>query len=142
MGCDIHLHIEFKHSGRWHHYGHPSIRRDYWLFEQMAGVRGYDQNAISSPKGIPNDCTELTSLYYENQKCDAHSESWLDVKEIDTLRKRLKDHPHKSWPETELEYGILHTHLPEEPFSKINGDECDEDDFPIEDIRFIFWFDN
>ena len=39
MGCDIHLHAEIKVNGKWEHYAHPHIRRDYRLFAKMASVR-------------------------------------------------------------------------------------------------------
>ena len=28
MGCDIQLHIEVKHEGKWEHFGHPPIYRN------------------------------------------------------------------------------------------------------------------
>ena len=148
MGCDIHLHIEVKIEGIWHHYAAPSISRNYYLFEKMAGVRGDENNAISPPKGIPNDATALTNIVYQNEECDAHSESWLGIDEIMKLEDWLKSISTKetdSYAKYDLEYGILRTYLGGDSFT--GWKRYPEDGSPlspatVEDVRFIFWFDN
>ena len=148
MGCDIHLHIEVKIDGIWHHYGAPSIDRNYRLFEKIAGVRGDITNAISPPKGFPVDATTLTNIVYQNEECDAHSVSWLGVEEIMKLEDWLKSIPRKesdSYAKYDLEHGILRMYLGGSSFT--GWKRYPEDGSPlspamVEDVRFIFWFDN
>ena len=132
MGCDIHLHIEVKIDGKWEHYGCPDIHRNYLLFGVLAGVRNEEVIPVSYPKGLPNDITKITKMhYYENWKHDAHSHSWLNRGEIIQLNNafqldELGDN---------LERDILKTHL----FGNGFADELPKG---IEDVRFVFWFDN
>jgi hypothetical protein len=133
MGCDIHLHIEVKIGDQWHHYGTPSIDRDYNLFEKMAGVRGAVDAAISPPKGLPKDCTFLTMLDHSKMAFDAHSASWLGVREIDALEE---------WHEgISLEYDVLHTYLFGNSFTGWKH-WPEKNSHCIQDVRFVFWFDN
>jgi len=63
MGCDIHLHVEFKVAGLWYHYSHPRVERDYRLFGKMAGVRDvYDEDTMVQPRGLPGNATFTTRL--------------------------------------------------------------------------------
>ena len=134
MGCDIHLHIEVKTENGWEHYASPNFRRSYSLFEKMAGVRGDIENAISSPKGFPNDASYITERSYKSEVSYAHSVSWLNVKEINELSEWIQSQPGDGLS-NDLEHGILHTYLEGNSF-------CG--DFPdwIKDVRFVFWFDN
>jgi hypothetical protein len=138
MGCDIHLHIEVKIGDQWHHYGTPSIGRDYNLFEKMAGVRGAVDAAISPPKGLPKDCTFLTWLDHKMMKVDAHSASWLGPEEIDALEEWREKSPQRS---IGLEYDVLHTYLFGNSFTGWKH-WPEENTRRIQDVRFVFWFDN
>lgn len=137
MGCDIHFHSEIKIGNEWHHYGHPSIQRNYALFGKMAGVRG-DSEPISQPKGLPDDCSLVTALNAHKWDADGHSHSWLNAKEIleleNWLSKQLRD---GSW-RLEMDYwGYL--------FGNSWGgftEYPDEREPFLNDIRFVFWFDN
>jgi len=63
MGCDIHVHVEYKADGKWYHYNHPNVGRNYELFAKMAGVR--DQGNIGpivQPRGLPDDVS-FTTLF-------------------------------------------------------------------------------
>lgn len=148
MGCDIHLHIEVKIEGIWHHYAAPSINRNYYLFEKMAGVRGDVNNAISPPKGFPNNATELTNIVYQNEECGSHSVSWLGIDEIMKLEDWLKSISTKEtdgYAKYDLEYDILRTYLGGDSFTGWKRDpEVGSPLSPamVEDVRFIFWFDN
>lgn len=137
MGCDIHLHIEIKLDGIWHHYGNPKIKRDYWLFEKMAGVRGKQENAIVAPKGLPDDVTPVTALSKARMGNDAHTPSWLNVKEIQTLvywlNQRTDIHGRM-----DLENDLLQTYLFSDAFVW-EGKVAVEG---VQDVRFVFWFDN
>ena len=142
MGCDIHMHIEVKVDGVWNYYGGPKVSRNYWLFANMAGVRNYwDIKPICEPKGLPDDATEITKIHYGIWDGDAHSTSWLGPAEVVELRKRLQAAKDIEWPENDLEYGILHAYLPENPISIAEGLDA-TDSFPAEDLRLVFWFDN
>ena len=143
MGCDIHLHTEVKIKGKWHHYSHPNVNRNYRLFARMAGVRNEGNNIqpIAEPRGIPDDATELTNFDYEHWLLDLHSPSWLNAKEISELEYWAHKnccHPESAWRFASEFCGYLFgntysgfTEVPDHhPYTM------------LEDIRFIFWFDN
>lgn len=146
MGCDIHLHIEVKINGKWEHWGAPSVQRWYELFEKMAGVRGDVRNAISPPKGLPEDMTTLTKLAATYDGKDAHSHSWLGTEEIMQLEDWLKKQARGEWI-NDLEHHILHSYLfgnsftghkryPEDSKYRLDAG------IDVQDVRFVFWFDN
>lgn len=140
MGCDIHLHQEVKINGVWHHYGHPDIDRDYPLFSKMAGVRpqpGIDP--ISPPRGLPDDVTVLTRL--DSDDWCGYSHSWLSAEEIATLFAYAAN---EIWQTA----GWFHTQFGElfdcnwGDFWRYQGQDHGELLRAIEDVRFVFWFDN
>jgi len=133
MGCDIHLHQEVKINGVWHHYREQRVVRNYELFAVMAGVRG-ESEPVAEPKGLPNDATALTMWDVARWNQDAHTFSWLDAEEIYQviIRHFIAD----VWAASEW-FGYLfgnswlgYTQYPED---RPEG---------LEDIRWIFWFDN
>lgn len=115
------------------------VRRNYWLFTIMAGVRaGRDTplNVISPPRGLPPDVTQQVWRYSQAMGADGHSHSWLSVKD-------LLEYPHWDGP------------LPEgwtaSPGEDTLRKACSEitNLFPEflklgnpEDLRLVFWFDN
>lgn len=144
MGCDIHVHTEIKVNGKWEHYGHPNTPRSYSLFALMAGVRNHDAiEPISPPKGMPEDASEITRLSYESYGSDGHSHSWLDSKEITVLEDRwiaMLELNNLSTIEFDLEWKY---------FGYLEGNSwAGFAKYPkerpkwIEDVRFVFWFDN
>jgi hypothetical protein len=145
MGCDIHLHIEIKISGEWHHYSAPAVRRDYELFEKMAGVRGERQNAIAFPRGLPNDATFLTTFDARHWNSDGHSHSWLSSEELILLEDWSEARNPKMNMDLDLECGILHCYLFGNSFAglhKYPNDNRRLREMGLEDVRFVFWFDN
>ncbi len=133
MGCDIHAHFEIKVDNEWLHYSAPRFERDYNLFEKMAGVRGLSENAISPPKGLPDDISKTVLLNCKWMGSDGHSHSWLNKKEI----RELYAFHAKDFISIWEQWGYLGG----------SGWECfDEykEDYPaeIQDIRLVFWFDN
>lgn len=134
MGCDIHLHTEVKIEGKWRHWGNPGIDRWYVLFEKMAGVRGDIENAIVAPKGLPEDITFETKFDYENYGGGMHSMSWLSVEEIDEVYKWYDKNKMKGMFIIELDLHI--------GFILGNGWNDIQEDNGIEDVRWVFWFDN
>ena len=135
MGCDIHAHAEIKINGRWEHYDQPEFDRDYALFEKMAGVRGNIANAIASPRGLPDDATSSTRFDSDNWDSDGHSHSWLSSKEIHELaeweEKRGAGTFKRKWDR--WLFGNNYSDFIKYPDSRAKG---------LEDVRFVFWFDN
>ena len=135
MGCDIHLHAEVKIAGKWEHYAMPDCRRDYALFERMAGVRGNVANAISAPRGIPKNATTVTKFDRKRWGSDGHSHSWLSAKEISGLRE-WDDKRGGGWDSKEWDQWLFGSYY--SSFVKYPDDRPDG----LQDVRFIFWFDN
>lgn len=141
MGCDIHLHAEIKLDGVWYCYSSPNIQRNYELFAKMAGVRGFGPE----PRGIPNDLSKVVQLSYDEWGSDAHSASWLSVDEIQKLehwleaeyQDRKKKYPDAPYYYPEMEWGYLFGN----GFGSFNEHRSS---YPkeIQDVRFVFWFDN
>lgn len=142
MGCDVHAVFEVKVDDKWEYYSSPRIQRNYNLFEKMAGVRGDVANAISPPRGLPDDISVITKIEANHYGVDGHSHSWLSREEF----KELYEYQKNSytlyggtdwWRVDEEQYGYF--------FS--NGFETFEpgaEGYPkeIQDLRLVFWFDN
>ena len=144
MGCDIHMHTEVKVNGQWYCYGSPSVDR-YLLFALMAGVRNnWDLKPISEPKGMPDDASIVVKLSRKAYGSDGHSDSYLTAAEISELADR--------WPEACKEHHGSYDHnddLEWNFFGYLDGNSWGgftkyPDDRPkwVEDVRFVFWFDN
>ena len=147
MGCDIHGFLEVKIDGTWHVYGNPKIARDYYLFAQLAGVRNYDNiTPISVPRGLPEDCSVVVQKESDRWADDGHSHSWVTMAELATVVGD-KERRQKSSLGTDCplyyggwdywEFGYL---CGNSPWNYVKYPE----DFPeyIQDVRFVFWFDN
>ena len=141
MGCDIHFHGEVKIDGKWHHYSAPNIPRSYQLFAKMADVRNYgDIVPICRPRGLPPDASVVTALEAKNYGRDGHSHSFLMADEVAELEQWAESHLLDSaerWKFHDRFWGYLFgntwsgfvTHPEERPQG-------------VEDVRFVFWFDN
>ena len=136
MGCDIHLHVEIMVKGEWLHYNHPHLGRDYALFGKMAGVRGWSE-PIAEPRGLPADATKTTRLDYQHYGTDAHTPSWLNMREIARLERWFtKENPDAYFEEN---WGYLFGN----GFAGfLTTDDPDAYPQELEDVRFVFWFDN
>jgi hypothetical protein len=111
MGCDIHIHteklIEINGKNKWvncdnwryNEYYNPKnsdgeqklnihpiyLGRNYELFSILAGVRSNDDDpskCISTPKGLPKNISKHTKAEAKRWEGDAHSHSYLTLKEI------------------------------------------------------------
>jgi len=148
MGCDIHLHSEVKRKGVWQHHSEAKIKRNYAFFTKIAGVRNDFEGqiqTISAPRGLPIDATELTLLHSEKYGTAGHSHSWLSANEISMLHKWIRyddqskdyfgEHPFK-WEHDNLPYfmGNLMSGFIDFPE--------DWETYGIEDVRYVFFFDN
>lgn len=139
MGCDIHLHTEVKLNGKWEHYNCANVPRNYELFGHMAGVRRDDIKPIAEPKGLPDDLSVITAMDAKHWGVDGHTHSWFDAKEIVELEdtySKIATAPYEPW-------------WPEKMWGYLFGNSWGgfakwPEDYPkeIEDVRFVFWFDN
>lgn len=166
MGCDIHMHVEYRHdtNDEWRcgdyfvllpestlekpEYSFVSIydHRNYDLFGVLAGVRGSaGNNQIDSPRGLPEDVTDFVREHYEYWGMDAHSCSYLTLRELIEFDKY-------DWDDSEEESHIL---IPLIDRIKQRADELNliydfywdgrfrgESMRKAENIRIVFWFDN
>lgn len=143
MGCDIHLHTEVKINGTWHHYSTPAVPRWYLLFARMANVRNYeDVEPIAEPRGLPQDATALTLFDAERWGPDGHSHSYLSAEEIAELVQWVKDKSEQFkfefapfWESNTFGFVFGNNWS---GFSKYPADRPEG----LEDVRFVFWFDN
>ena len=135
MGCDIHVYVEVKIEGSWYNYGTPYVSRNYTLFAKMADVRNYDSIIpIDTPRGLPTDISKVVEAARRKVGVDGHSDSWLSYDEFVELREWFKEQTgHDFWDENfDLFEMSLYTwrkyreYYPEQ----------------VEDVRFVFWFDN
>jgi hypothetical protein len=143
MGCDIHMHTENFHDGRWVRVaGGPYDWRDYDLFWLLGGItrRPSDIQPIGPGRGIPEDASpEVKADHYE-WSVDAHSASWLSLKELDRF---LEQHPEQRdesgfWSSLDGIRGCLvHEDCKAHPEL---GRTCL--DGRTEHVRIVFWFDN
>ncbi|MCL2223590.1 MAG: hypothetical protein FWB96_01335 [Defluviitaleaceae bacterium] len=135
MGIGINMHIEVKIKGSWEHYACPHIYRCPELFGLLAGVRNDDIAPICEPKGLPRDITVITQMDYADWEGDAHHASWLNHEEIECLVSRISEIQLQNAGRFEFEQDYLRTYLFGNGFagSLPTG---------VEDVRFVFWFDN
>jgi len=135
MGCDIHFHQEVKINGTWHHYRELSIERNYRLFALMAGVRNYGKvEPVAEAKGLPEDITFLTRYSYERWKDDYHHATWLDAEEIkEIIQKYFKENIWDAEDTFDYLFGNSWRGFTDYPSDQPEG---------LENIRWVFWFDN
>lgn len=137
MGCDIHLYVEIKSKGKWLLYNQPGVSRNYSLFAKMANVRnqGGAVTPISEPRGLPEDISEATKVCFDYDEPDAHSMSYLTLIEINRLEKWWKESNSLEKQSFNQVFGWL--------FGNGYDDLQDLTKPPrVEDVRFVFWFDN
>ena len=142
MGCDIHVHIEYKINGEWHHYAAPSVERWYDLFSIMAGVRG-QFDPIVPPRGVPHDATFFTKWEYEYCGTDAHNASYLIDDEIIQLEKWITKQSLQSDRFIDMEHTVFHTYIAGHSLTAfLKYDDAEYAPAGTESVRIVFWFDN
>lgn len=107
MGCDIHMHVEYRNPGQasWYcgdlFYTAPISQvynreqelelrcvpihyyRDYHLFATLADVRNDGTvKCIDGPRGLPADISGMVMSKYREWEDDAHSCSYLTLREL------------------------------------------------------------
>lgn len=131
MGCDIHCFYELgsrpydkcSQGVKYFYSFEFNVWRDYSLFGVFAGVRIDDIPGSYEPKGFPEDACEETKKAFDDWGLDAHTPSWLSLKELKEI----------DWDEKELE-GSRYFRDIIIPFLEYQSYSLD--------LRIVFWFDN
>ncbi len=162
MGCDIHSFTEVKNleTGRWEKscnfipsewhlekyegafHNKPFRTRDYSVFAFLADVRNYwGIDCIALPKGLPSDLSPDTKEFYEEWRSDAHTESYLTLRE-------LLDFDYQKVVKNKKGEDVTGPHLGPNTFRQFLGPSFIEDLELLsklgepENVRVVFWFDN
>lgn len=162
MGCDIHLFLErqvkpgvwamvFNYNGL-NTAGVSCIggqdldgylwfkvrNRNYHLFGEIAGVRG-DSSLGYEPKGLPPDVSPMVQYRADEWDGDGHSHSWLSAREFIKLyaesnrnQELLDDIARNDWSRSPAMWFSLDV---KDPHYDPKGED-------IDNLRFVFWFDN
>lgn len=153
MGCDIHCHVEYKHTHNKEYEDIDLYKRNiyldaidyefvkvdiyqgrcYLLFGILAGVRDHSVKPISEARGIPDDCCENTRKEYLQYEDDYHHPSWYTLSELKDAQKdynkdclqEFVDLIEKRFIDV-INYGWSKKLTPEEE----------------QNIRVVLWFDN
>jgi hypothetical protein len=98
--------------------------------------RGENEKAIAKPRGLPDDATETTRFACEEYGIDGHSHSWLSAAEIAELREWWEKQERSCRVEAKWDQWFFGNYY--SGFTKYPTDRPDG----VEDVRFVFWFDN
>lgn len=142
MGCDIHMVVEVKEWQTRPDGAETDDRewgvvmtetaaygdRNYNVFAALADVRNYDIpiKPICQPRGIPEDASADTKARHGRWGVDAHSASWLSLKEA--LEHDWASVPHSG--------GFA------EWVKSLNSGPTRIGYRDLTDVRLIFWFDS
>lgn len=150
MGCDIHLYSETCVQGAWVADKANTFRetinddnttevytemdksyrgRNYWLFGLLASDVRTDWPWSFAQRGMPDDASKEVAGLFKEWDCDAHSSSWLTVKE---LREKLAELLIQPENEARDLSGYLTVLLEGLPVTTSDPDTQ----------RIVFWFDN
>ena len=132
------MHVEQKVNGTWEHSSHPQTPRCYAVFAKMANVRNYGAvDPISQPRGLPSDISLPTRLDADQWDDDGHSYSYLTQSEIAELYEYVLENgtPTRFCGGFHDMFGYFYG----DDFSTHDKARCPQG---IEDVRFVFWFDN
>lgn len=140
MGCDIHPHVEVKIKGKWEHYSTLCVSRNYLLFAKMAGVRNYDIEAISPPRGLPEDVSVVTKFESDDYGVDGHTHSWLSATEAGEIQRWYEKHNPKPVHHPPLFGYLFGNHI--DSYVRFPEDGKRIRELGYEDARVVFWFDN
>ena len=106
----------------------------------MAGVRGDLENAIVAPRGLPQDLSVLTAHNVKRWESDCgHSYSWLNAVEVAALATWYEDGRFGQYGFFEMWLG---TYLFGHGFEVVANYPDIAAKEGVEDVRFVFWFDN
>jgi hypothetical protein len=120
MGCDIHIHVEYKRNiggvEKWlcgdyfkinPYNGYDEYEPDYNLvglcdnrnysrFAILANIRNYGNNPyIDEPRGLPDDVTAEVKEDSENWGIDGHSHSYFTLRELIDYQENIEPLKHR-----------------------------------------------
>ena len=137
IGADIHVHCEYRdRDGVWincdnfewnQEFGKYEFVSVYWyrnyvLFGTLAGVRDVSYGTISEPKGLPKDMSPKTKEFADEWEGDAHSYSYLTMREL----LKWRENKIRKWKKLKKKYKVTH-------------DEYDED-YILDDNNSLLMF--
>lgn len=163
MGCDIHLVLEKYDSNlcEWvglHNYdylynqaltrtigdyfSYKVRQRNYSLFAQLAGVRAVGDGTYPVPKGIPPDASSLTLHRHSEWEHDAHSASWMTLKEFTYIYVREnKENADELLSKLVVErMEGTESHETRDLYGEITAVYIELSE--LDKYRIVFWFDN
>ena len=117
IGADIHIHCEYKDEIGWHNcdnhvwnditneYEFEDLYwgRNYDLFGILAGVRSSEYPQIDEPRGLPKDMSAKTKEYADEWEGDAHSHSYITMREL----LKWRDKYTRKWRKLKKKYGVV-----------------------------------
>jgi hypothetical protein len=139
--------VEFTEQYYW--------KRNYFLFSILAGVRNhYNVVPIAKPRGLPDDVTLEIKELSISEGVDAHSHSWLTLKELVEFnwdRRFDYVHHYKTYKGlNKIRHFIKFLYYKIKPLTY--REACKEFHADVidrlsklgnnEDLRIVFWFDN
>lgn len=164
MGCDIHLVLEKYDDNlcEWvgiHDYNLPpskSLRsrvdpdiidntyfkvsnRNYNFFANLAGVRAVGSHNYPKPKGIPATASSLTLHKHSQWEHDAHSASWMSLKEFTLIYAREVKENLDELVAERISNGDMS--LTWDMYQEVAGRYLFGDE-NVDNYRIVFWFDN
>ena len=134
MGCDIHLHCEYKDDDGWHncdnHVWNDKTKsyefedlywgRNYDLFGILAGVRSNQFTTIDTPRGLPDNISAKTKEFADGWRDCAHSYSYLTMRDLLRWKKRQT----RRWKKLKKKHEIIKSH-------DWYGDYILDDEYPV-----------
>lgn len=132
MATGINLFIEVKINGKWQCYSHVNPPGLHPLFAKMANVSNrYEIKPIDSPRGLPDDISELVECYRDQLYPNFFSPSYLSMEELGQV---------EAWY---FEYFKIKPGWDTRPFGYFMGSSySDIEPLPfVEDVRAVFFFD-
>lgn len=102
--------------------------KNYGLFELLAGVRGDENKAITSSRGVPEDCSfgyrTIVEQWHRVNDCDGHSFSYFTLSELLEI----------DWEKYREEYYL------DEFLEALNNMKAIDSNY--DNVRALFFFDN
>lgn len=139
MSCDIHVHVEIKLNGKWEHYNHPSVNRNYLLFAKIAGVRSdHTVEPVAMGRGLPDNLSVTTKLDSELWGTDGHSHSWMTANEAEEVTEWYNKKSSVDYNRPPLFGYLFENSL--DSYLKYPIDFLREVALGFEEARVVFWF--
>ena len=139
MATGIHAFGEVKIAGKWHLHSKFEIGQSYSLFNKIAGINTehYSEDILVPLKGMPEDVSLVPLRYFQNLHEDAHSATWFSQSEIKELIDWMKRKGRYTCSDIDQTFGYV--------FGQYWSNALSHKEYipkDLEDVRFVFWFDN